>query len=248
MPAYERFAGVYDQMGSDRFSVRMFTYTQQLLDRLQYHPKSVLDLACGTGTAALLWAARNVATCGIDGSAQMLAMADKKARQKHLTVAFSRQPLTDFSLPHRVDLATCFFDSLNYLLTLRNLTACFRCTARTLYPGGYFIFDMNTVEAMKVLWGAQTYADTTPDLAWVWKNKYFPKSKTAIVQAAFFVQQGKVWERFDETHVERAYTVAEIRHCLQAAGFEVVQVYNCFTFSRPKRDSLRVVFIARREG
>jgi ubiquinone/menaquinone biosynthesis C-methylase UbiE len=80
MSAYERFADVYDKMGSDRFSARMFGYTEQLLGRLGYRPKSVLDLACGTGTAALKWAARNLVTFGIDGSPHMLTVARRKAR------------------------------------------------------------------------------------------------------------------------------------------------------------------------
>ena len=82
MTAYEKFARVYDQMGSDKFSARMFEYTQQILTRLKYQPKSVLDLACGTGTAAMMWAANDVAALGIDGSAQMLTMARRKARCK----------------------------------------------------------------------------------------------------------------------------------------------------------------------
>jgi ubiquinone/menaquinone biosynthesis C-methylase UbiE len=248
MSAYERFADVYDKMGSDRFSARMFAYTERLLTRLGYHPKAVLDLACGTGTAALKWAARNTVTFGIDGSGHMLAVARRKARENKLKITFSRQPLTAFSLSQPVDLVTCYFDSLNYLLTESDLTACFRSTARALYPGGYFIFDMNTVEAMKVIWGAQVYADETADLAWVWKNCYYPKSKTAEVKATFFVRKGRIWERFDEVHAEKGYTLTEIRRCLNGAGFETTQVYDCFTFRKPKPDCLRIAIVARKRG
>lgn len=248
MSAYERFADVYDKMGSDRFSARMFTYTEQLLGRLGYHPKSVLDLACGTGTAALKWAARDLVTFGIDGSRHMLAVARRKARENKLKINFSHQPLTAFTLSKPVDMVTCYFDSLNYLLTESDLAACFRSAAKALYPGGYFIFDMNTIEAMKVIWGAQVYADETPDLAWVWKNCYYPKSKTAEVKATFFVRKGKMWERFDEVHAEKGYSMTEIRRCLNGAGFEVVQVYDCFTFRKPKPDCLRIAFVARKRG
>lgn len=248
MSAYERFAGVYDKMGSDRFSARMFVYTEQILERLGYHPKSVLDLACGTGTAALKWAGRNLAIYGIDGSRHMLTVARRKARDKKIKIAFSHQPLTAFTLPARVDLVTCYFDSLNYLLTEADLAACFRSAAKVLYPGGYFIFDMNTIEAMKVIWGAQVYADETPDLAWVWKNCYYPKSRTAEVKATFFVRKGRTWERFDEVHAEKGYTQAEIRRGLNAAGFEVAHIYDCFTFRKPKSDCLRVAVVARRKA
>ena len=78
MRVYQKFAQVYDKIGSDQFSAKMFRYTQRLLTRLNYRPRSVLDLACGTGTAAVMWADNNVDTYGIDGSDQMLDMAKKK--------------------------------------------------------------------------------------------------------------------------------------------------------------------------
>ena len=246
MTAYEKFARVYDRMGSDKFSVRMFVYTQQILTRLKYQPKSVLDLACGTGTAAMLWAANDVVALGIDGSAQMLTMARRKAREKKVRIRFTRQPLTSFILPHPVDLVTCYYDSINYLLTPKDLTACFRSAHRALNPGGYFIFDVNTVAAMKVIWGSQVYAGETPDLAWIWRNCYSPRSKTAELRATFFERKGTKWERFDELHVERGYTPTEIRQALQAAGFDLTRVYECFTFKKPERKSLRIAVIARK--
>ncbi len=245
MTAYEKFARVYDQMGSDKFSTRMFAYTQQILAQMKYQPKSVLDLACGTGTAAMMWAINNVVTFGIDGSAPMLAVARRKARKKKARIRFTRQPLTSFCLPRPVDLITCYYDSLNYLLSPKDLIACFRSAHQTLHPGGYFIFDVNTIEAMKVIWGSQVYGGETPDLAWIWRNCYFPRSKTAELKATFFERKGTKWERFDELHVERGYTPTEIRQALQTAGFGQVRVYECFTFKKPERKSLRIAVIAR---
>lgn len=248
MSTYRRFAGVYDKMGSDRFSKRMFDYTQQILSRLPYCPHAVLDLACGTGTAATLWAESGVAVFGIDGSAHMLTIARKKAKKRRVRVLFSRQPLTSFSVKRPVDLVSCYFDSLNYLLTVKDLTNCFKCVKRALRPNGYFIFDMNTPEAMKVLWGSQIYGDATADLAWIWKNLFYPKLSQAELKATFFVRRGRVWERFDEVHTERGYRPAEIKKALAAAGLKTVYVYECLEFSRPRRDSCRVAVVAQKRA
>ncbi len=247
MRAYQKFAQIYDKIGSDRFSAKMFRYSQRLLSRLNYRPRSVLDLACGTGTAAVMWADNNVATFGIDGSEQMLEVARKKAEECGVKIDFSHQPMTSFAIPRKVDLVTCYFDSLNYLLTLSDLTACFKSARRALYDDGYFIFDVNTPEAMKVLWGSQVYADETEDVAWIWKNFYFPKVKRAEVKAVFFVRRGEVWERFEETHAERGYNVTEIKKVLKASGFKPVYVYDCLNFARPKRDALRLAVVARKK-
>lgn len=247
MRVYQKFARVYDKIGSDQFSIRMFGYTQRLLDRLGYRPRSVLDLACGTGTAAVMWADHDIVTFGIDGSEQMLAIARKKADACGVDISFSHQPLTSFALPQRVDLVTCYFDSLNYLLTLADLTACFKSARRALHDRGYFIFDVNTPEAMKVLWGSQVYADETEDVAWIWKNCYFPKVRRAEVKAIFFVRQNEIWERFEETHAERGYSVSEIKRALKAAGFKTVRIYECLTPARPNRKTMRLAVIAQKK-
>ncbi len=247
MRVYSKFASVYDRIGSDQFSAKMFRYTQRLLNRLDYRPRSVLDLACGTGTAALMWADNNVVTYGIDGSEQMLSVARKKARDNGLNISFSRQQLTSFTMAKKVDLATCYFDSLNYLLTLSDLTACFKSARRALYDGGYFIFDVNTPEAMKVLWGSQVYADETENVAWIWKNCYFPKLKRAEIKATFFVRQGSSWERFEENHAERGYGITEIKKVLKISGFKAVKIYECLTFAKPDRKTIRLAVVAQKK-
>lgn len=246
MSTYRRFAFVYDKMDSDKFSVKMYDYTQRILSRLRYRPKSVVDLACGTGTAALLWAENNIDVFAVDGSTHMLSMARSKAKNKKIKINFSQQSLTSFSLPQQVDVATCYFDSLNYLLTIKDITACFKAVHRALYPNGYFIFDVNTPEAMKVLWGSQVYADETDDMAWIWKNFYFPKIKQAEVRATFFVRKGNAWERFDEIHAERGYTITELKKALRAAGFKVQNIYDCLKFVKPNRKSLRIAVVAKK--
>lgn len=246
MSTYKRFAYVYDRIGSDEFSIKMFEYTQRILTRLKYRPRSVLELACGTGTAAALWASRNINVFAIDGSEHMLEMAREKARGEKLKISFSQQPLTSFDLPQKVDLVTCYFDSVNYLLTRKELDSCFQSVKKCLYPGGLFIFDANTPEAMKTLWDSQTYAEASDDIAWIWKNVYFPKAKRAEVRATFFVRRKNNWERFDELHTERGYTVTELKKALKTAGLEVREVYKCLKFSRPDRRDLRVALVAQR--
>lgn len=248
MAVYNRFADVYDKMGSDRFSIKMFGYTQRLLSKLRIKPRSILDLACGTGTAAVLWAKNGARVFGIDGSDQMLEMARRKADAEKVTIELSCQKMTSFGLPEKVDLVTCYFDSLNYLLTLADMAACFKSVRRVLNDDGYFIFDVNTPEAMKVIWGAEVYADEMEDIAWIWKNCYFPKVRRAEVKATFFVRQKDgSWERFEEIHAERGYTVTDMKKTLKNAGLRPVKIYDCLTFRKPTRKAMRIAVVARKE-
>lgn len=50
----------------------------------------VLDIGCGTGEHALLAAARGLEAVGVDQSAQAIALAEQKARDRGLSVVFVR--------------------------------------------------------------------------------------------------------------------------------------------------------------
>ncbi|MFH1701303.1 MAG: class I SAM-dependent methyltransferase [Candidatus Zixiibacteriota bacterium] len=246
MSTYSKFAHIYDKIEWDNFSVKMFYYTKRILSRLHYRPKSILELACGTGTAAVMWAKENMQVFGIDASADMLTMAGQKEKREKVKLILSQSPMTSFSIPQQVDLVTCYFDSLNYVLSLGELKKVFTCVHRALYPGGYFIFDVNTPEAMKVLWGSEIYADETNDVAWIWKNCYYPRAKQAEVKATFFVRKGNIWERFDEIHAERGYTATEVRAVSWASGFKLINLYDCLKFSKPKRNSMRIAAVVQK--
>src|SRR6478672_3573624 len=83
---YGAYAAVYDQQGQSRWSERMVAFLRDLLPRYDVTPHHVLDLACGTGTAALRFAADGYAVTGIDGSAPMLEVARQKAADEGATV------------------------------------------------------------------------------------------------------------------------------------------------------------------
>src|SRR5215475_13647270 len=112
---YSAYASVYDLQGQSRWSERMVTFLADLLPRYDATPRRVLDLACGTGTAAVLLTAQGYAVRGIDGSVQMLEMARQKAAEAGADVDFEQADMRAFTVPAPVDLVTCWFDSLNYL-------------------------------------------------------------------------------------------------------------------------------------
>jgi hypothetical protein len=70
----------------------------------------------------------------------MLAIAIAKNRGNG--VRFYRQDFHSLCLPEKVDLLTCNFDSLNYMLTAQDLLLALRCIQTNLAPGGLLIFDL----------------------------------------------------------------------------------------------------------
>lgn len=252
MPIYHKFATVYDTMGADSFSRRMVPYCLNLFEIHKIHPISGLDLCCGTGSAVKLFAKQGFAMAGLDQSAAMLAVARKKLKGAH--VRFYQKELPNFRIINNngqtatFDFVTSFYDSLNYMRTEQKLKTAFKSVHRHLNKNGWFIFDMNTPEALKTIWDEQVYAGVKDEIAWVWRNEYNPAKKEAACYTTFFKKKNKInWERFDETHFEKAYSNTVIKKLLKESGFIVRGFYDCLKYTKPTRQSYRICAIAQKK-
>ena len=249
---YRRFAGVYDQLNADLFSVEMAQKTFDLIERFEIPVENCLDLCCGTGTAVKIFSEAGFLAEGLDGSADMLKAARiKLKRQKPKLYC---QKLPRFAIPEKrgsrklkkYDLITSFFDSLNYMLTSKDLKATFRSVSQHLDRGGHFIFDMNTPHALRYMWDDQVHTDLKEDIGIIWQSRYNPLTKSAACYATFFVKEGRHWTRFDEVHVEAGYSNSEIRRLLKETGFRVRGLYNCRTMDRPTRETNRICVVVQK--
>jgi len=249
---YTEFARVYDLMGADRHSAKMVEYTFKIFRKFNIKAAGGLDLCCGTGTAIALFLDQGLPMSGLDQSASMLAAAAKKLKGRKVKLYQKSLPKFrilqngDSRKVRTFDLITCFYDSLNYLKNARELKGAFRSIYSHLNKDGWFIFDMNTPAALKILWGGQVYADARDDLAWVWRNSYHQKTTSATLHVTFFVKRGKLWERFDEEHTERAYDNKTVLKLLREVGFEIKGFYRCFSFEKPRKGTYRICVAVRR--
>ena len=255
MTPYQKFGAVYDQIGHDCFSVAMAEYTMQLLAQHNFQPGDGLDLCCGTGTAIKWFRDRGLRMSGLDRSRPMLSVARKKL--KGLGVKLHCQELPRFDIRaassgtrtrrQRFDLVTCFFDSLNYLITERDLRTAFRATFQHLSPGGWFVFDMNTPYMLKNLVdNEEPVSGVRDDMAWLFRDRKTDRSDTVDFLLTFFIKKGRHWMRFDEVHRERGYATSKIKRWLKSAGFQVMGCYRCFGFESPEPTTKRICMAARR--
>jgi SAM-dependent methyltransferase len=187
----------------------------------------IADLACGTGAAALRFAAAGFEVVGVDRSPHMLERAKRSALDAGLEIDWLLQDLRDLSLPHEIDFATCLYDSLNYVLRERDLAEIFRRVAGSLRPGGRFIFDLNSRRRLSEGWADETViAADEPDLFLVYRSTWDEESSCSPLQLTAFLRRddGQTWERFDEDHVERGYLIVDVETMLRHSGFSSIDV------------------------
>ena len=73
-----------------------------------------------------------------------------------------------------------------------------------------------------------------------------PLARSLASMLHYYEIRGRLWERFDEEHVERAYENRQIVRWLRNAGFRVRGFYHCFTFDRPRKSTYRICGVAQR--
>lgn len=154
-PAYAQWAATYDDPDNGLFAMDE-PIIDEILDGLPVG--DALDAACGTGRLTARLAGRGFRMTGVDGSAQMLALA--KARVPAGTFAVG--DLADLPLPDAaVDLVTTAL-ALTHVTELGPVYAEF---ARVLRPGGDLI--VSDVHPDLVLLGSTVKATDPAGGAWL---------------------------------------------------------------------------------
>jgi SAM-dependent methyltransferase len=221
---------------------------QRILGRILPRLESACDLACGTGTTALLLAAKGARMFGVDLSPAMCRLAREKARHAGLPLRILRADMRSFRLPEPVDLVLCEFDALNHVPRKADLARVARAVARALRPGGHFYFDVNNRLAFERVWKGAWWLEK-PGLALVMHGSYDRQRDKGWSDVEWFIREGRLWRRHSVRVEQVAWTPGEIRRTLREAGFDQVQAWDAAPFMKTDpsiRPGYRTFYLARR--
>lgn len=245
MDAYHALAASYDRLTNDVDYAAVVAFYNQILEREGLQPRTAVDLACGTGSVALLLARQGLQVTAVDISEEMLCQANDKATEQDLQIRFVRQRLEELRLPRGVDLAVCALDSLDYITDPKACQEAIRRIYRCLNPGGCFIFDVNTPEKLRAM-DAQVFLDEDEDVYCVWRGEFDEKTNICTYGMDLFQRHGDCWQRSWEEHREYAYSREQLTQYLRQAGFTSIRVYGDRVFHEPEAGEQRMYFKARK--
>lgn len=226
-PYYDR---IMEQVDYDRW----FTVTTEL-GRLLPRPFRHLDAACGTGVLLKRLRRFGWNSVGIDLSFAMLR-AGRKASARPPAV---NADLRALPMNGTFDFVTCLFDSLNFLLELRDLRMAFRELATVLTDRGLLYFDVVTERMVLDHFAGQRWIEKNGKLSTAWESQYC--RNTAIAETYVAIQNGPIG-----TLRERIYDRGEIEKALGAEGFHILGVFDAETWKSVRRKTVRVDFVATR--
>ena len=246
MSSYDFLASCYDELTTDVGYPAWADYLEAHFRRKGLPGRTVLDLACGTGSLTWELAARGYEMIGVDRSPEMLAEAAAKGREDVETPPiFLCQSMDRLDLYGTIDACVCCLDSVNYVTDPRQLKKAFARVWLFLMPGGLFLFDINTPSKLRGLDG-QVFLDETEDTYCVWRTEYH-RGLCTYYMDLFDRRRDGAWQRELEIHRQRAYTTEELTGWLRAAGFTDIRTWGDGKLRRPTENEQRIYFSCIRE-
>lgn len=203
------FCKVYNEFGWNYYPEIFGEQLLQWLARKNYHPKTAMDLACGTGILCRILDQAGICAYGMDFSSGMIEIAKQNAPHLHFDVA----DMTTYRPNKKFDLVTCTGDAVNHIGNLSDVEKIFQNVYAYLSHGGYFVFDLlNENEVSDSEPFDMDFTETTR----VWFQMTRPGEKKVNLKIKVF-ENGK--PEFEENIRETIHEPDAICRLLKDCGF-----------------------------
>lgn len=218
--AYAFLAPLYDRLSDRDIDYAGWSAYYCALAQLK-RPMTVLEAGCGTGKMTAQLLKRGLRVTATDISQQMLTVAGETCRRMGTVPVLACADMRTIKAHKPVDAVLCVCDGVNYLLTDEDLAAFFASAYAALKPGGMLAFDFSSAQKLAAMDG-QIYYDDRDDVTCLWTNAL--EEDRIRMDLAFFVKRKDgLYERVDETHLQRLYEPELVSTLLAQAGFEQIE-------------------------
>ena len=250
MECYTEFAYLYDTFMEDVPYDKWADLLSCLIKQYGENTRTVLDLGCGTGALTLKLSEMGFDVTGVDNSQDMLSVADSKAFENDKDILFINQDMRTLDLIEKQDCIVSVCDCINYLVLDEDVLDTFGSVKNCLNRDGLFIFDFNTVYKYETVIGDTTIAENREDCSFIWENFYSPDDHINEYDVTFFKkvsdEEDGLFKRFEETHIQRAYTLEEMKLFILKAGFRFITAIDEETGKEPTDRSERIYMVCRK--
>ncbi|WP_195990094.1 class I SAM-dependent methyltransferase [Clostridium sp. D53t1_180928_C8] len=244
--AYGEFAKIYDELINEDINYdEMVERILEICSSYNVELNDYLDIACGTGNVTIRIAKYFKNIYGVDLSEDMLREAFDKFKEAKIKGKIICQDMTELSLNREFDLITSVLDSTNYITDLEDLQNYFRGVHNHLKTNGLFIFDVNSYYKLSEILGNNIYTYSEDEVFYTWENVF--EENLLSMFLTFFVKKGELYERFEEEHLERAYTEHELEEQLEKVNLEILAKFDGYTENYVQANTERIVYVIKKK-
>ena len=249
--AYSDFANVYDSLMDNIPYDEWFEYLHGLLKEYNINTGIIAELGCGTGNITEKMAAAGYDMIGIDYSTSMLDIANQKKNENKSNSLYLCQDMREFELYGTVSAVISLCDSINYITESEELLKVFKLVNNYLDPKGLFIFDFHPRYYYKEIVADSTIAEDRDDISFIWDNYYDETEDINELYLSLFIKEPEsddLFRKYEEIHLQKGYTLEEIKNLIQQSGMELLHAYDAFTKEEATEECERIYIIARECG
>lgn len=244
---YNLFAKVYDEVMDQSLYEDWLSFTKSSIQQHVHIPISqIMELACGTGEMAMRLSREGIDVIAVDLSENMLAIAQQKALEENLDITFVAADMRNLEDMPQVQVVTLYSDSLCYLTDFEDVSLVFEQVYQCLEEGGCFLFDVHSTYQMNEVFPGYQYSYTTDESAFIWQSFALEEDCVEHVIDIFVRNKDGKYERFEETHVEKTFSIEDYCASLKRAGFKRVIVKADFGKSEVTSTTARWFFICKK--
>lgn len=142
---------------------------------------------------------------------------------------------------------TCYSDSICYMEDEQSVQQVFDGVYNSLRDDGVFMFDVHSTYQIDEVFPDYSYHYQTDEFAFLWESYQGEVPHSIEHFLTFFVQnEDGTFQRMDELHRERTYSLESYQRMLENAGFSEIEMYADFIDSPPNEKSRRWFFVCRK--
>lgn len=243
--SYEFLAQIYDDLMQDVDYKQWTEYIEALILDQGERPHNILELGCGTGNITKELLKRGYELVGVDISEEMLELAEEKTQDFGDKVILIEQDITDLDFDvYEIDTVIAVNDTFNYILEKEKIKGLLDYLYPRIKEGGQLVFDISSDYKLQHILGKNTFGESFEDMVYLWENYYDQESGQVFMEINIFEKKGQYYERFTETHVQRAYKQKEITDILQEIGYRNIKVYSDFNFDENIKENAQRLFFS----
>lgn len=243
--AYGEFAKIYDDLINEDIDYEdMCSRIIEICKKEDISFDNYLDIACGTGNVTAKLAKKFKESFAVDLSDDMLREAFNKLKKEKIKCQLVCQDMSELSLNRKFDLITSVLDSTNYIIEESNFLKYLMRVKDHLKDNGIFIFDVNSYYKLSEILGNNIYTYSEEEVFYTWENTF--ENDILNMFLTFFVKKGELYERFEEEHLERAYTEEFIENKLKELDLKIIGKFDGYSKKSVENLTERIMYVVKK--
>lgn len=242
---YKNFASDYDNLIYDVDYEKIVDFINRSISKNKIIGNNLLEVGSGTGNITSLLNGYNIVA--IEKSYEMVLVAQEKLGYKR-NIRFVNTDIVNLEIARKFNVVVSVLDVFNYITNIEDIKKTFENIYNHMQPNSIFIFDINSEYKIKDYIGNNTFSDETDDRLYIWQGNYNQKTEINDYSIIFFRNiEENIYERYDELHSQRAYSVDFIKNLLLDIGFRSIKTFDDYTDKDINDKTMRITFTCIKE-